>query len=320
MSRKGSRLPSGPWSRLKPVEQDPLEAIGLVSKGDKRLLDHKQQEKYYTKIVDRYLSMCTDAGNREELLRRFAALELGEAANPVPLSYPTAKKPTSTEDKPGSSSKTQLPKPSAEALSSPANAKPIADIMMGLRKLREGIVASKRVDDFSVQAYLFCVRTSVMVGQPESYHVAILYLLRVLHPQSPMTAIELQEVVGILVLDTACRRRELTEAYYLRKKFRLRDPKVDAVLRSLVHDNWVAFRRMKMRVDGLKARIMEYAEGDMRMTTLKAFGRTYMSVERGFLERMTGREWERLKEGDGVGWELEGEGKMVRVRSPKVAK
>lgn len=314
MSKKGSRLPSGPWNRLKPVEQDPLEAMGLVSKGDKRLLDHKQQEKYYTKIVDRYLSMCTDAGNRDELLRRFAALELGESTSPSSSFGRDKDKP---EEKPGSSTKSSLPKPSAEALSSPANAKPIADIVMALRKLREGIVASKRVDDFSVQAYLFCVRISVMVGQPESYHVAILYLLRVLHPQNPLTAIELQEVVGILVLDTACRRRELTEAYYLRRKFRLKDAKVDAVLRSLVHDDWVAFRRLKAKVDGLKARIMEFAEGEMRMTTLKAFGRTYMSVERGFLERMTGREWPRLREEDGVGWELEGDGGTVRVRSVK---
>ena len=36
MSKKGSRIPSGPWGRLKPVEQDPLEAMGLPSKGDKR--------------------------------------------------------------------------------------------------------------------------------------------------------------------------------------------------------------------------------------------------------------------------------------------
>ena len=301
------------------MEMDPLEAIGLVSKGDKRLLDHKQQEKYYTKIVDRYLSMCTDAGNRDELLRRFAALDVRDEPAAVPSSPKEAKglsEDAKESKKEKGSTSNLLPKPSAEALSNPSNSKPIADVMMGLRKLREGIVASKRVDDFSVQAYLFCVRTSVLVAQPESYHVAILYLLRVLHPQSPLTAIELQEVVGFLVLDAACRRRELAEAYYLRKKFRLKDARVDAVLKALVHDNWVAFRRLKGRVDGLKARIMEFAEGEMRMTTLKAFGRTYMSVDRGFLERVTGRGWEELKRVDGVGWELE-EGGTVRVRSAK---
>lgn len=36
MPSKGGRAPSGPWGRLKPVEQDPLQSIGLPSKGDTR--------------------------------------------------------------------------------------------------------------------------------------------------------------------------------------------------------------------------------------------------------------------------------------------
>lgn len=33
-------MPSGPWGRLKPVDQDPLESMGLPSKGDLRYLLH----------------------------------------------------------------------------------------------------------------------------------------------------------------------------------------------------------------------------------------------------------------------------------------
>jgi len=36
MSARGGRTPSGPWSRLKPVNIDPLDAVGLPSKGDNR--------------------------------------------------------------------------------------------------------------------------------------------------------------------------------------------------------------------------------------------------------------------------------------------
>ncbi|RSL68354.1 hypothetical protein CEP54_002783 [Fusarium duplospermum] len=36
MRRRGNRKPSGPWGRLKPVEQDPLQSIGHPSKGDGR--------------------------------------------------------------------------------------------------------------------------------------------------------------------------------------------------------------------------------------------------------------------------------------------
>jgi hypothetical protein len=36
MPSKGGRNMSGPWGRLKPVEQDVLESMGLPSKGDNR--------------------------------------------------------------------------------------------------------------------------------------------------------------------------------------------------------------------------------------------------------------------------------------------
>lgn len=38
MSAKGGR-PSGPWGRLKPVNLDPLESVGLPSKGDNRYIE-----------------------------------------------------------------------------------------------------------------------------------------------------------------------------------------------------------------------------------------------------------------------------------------
>ncbi|GJN72801.1 hypothetical protein PLIIFM63780_006866 [Purpureocillium lilacinum] len=293
MPNKGAKIPSGPWGRLKPVEQDPLESFGLPSKGDTRLLDFKTQEKYYTKIVERYMTFCSDAGQRDELLRRFSSLAIGETAG--------------ARAAPASAS--------VEALENPANTKALSDVMAALRKLREGIVASKRSDDFAVQAYLFCIRLSVLAKQPESYHPAILHLLRALHPQQPLTSVELDEVVGYLVLDTACRRRQLAEAFALRQRYGLRDGKVGAALAALVHDNSLLFYRVKRAVDGHKARVMEWAEAGVRLHALKSIGKTYMSVDTDFLERMTGSTWAELKANDGVGWELEQE--RVVIRRPR---
>ncbi|KAL3961539.1 hypothetical protein ACCO45_003062 [Purpureocillium lilacinum] len=278
--------PLGAMGRLKPVEQDPLESFGLPSKGDTRLLDFKTQEKYYTKIVERYMTFCSDAGQRDELLRR---RDRGGPAAPASASV--------------------------EALENPANTKALSDVMAALRKLREGIVASKRSDDFAVQAYLFCIRLSVLAKQPESYHPAILHLLRALHPQQPLTSVELDEVVGYLVLDTACRRRQLAEAFALRQRYGLRDGKVGAALAALVHDNSLLFYRVKRAVDGHKARVMEWAEAGVRLHALKSIGKTYMSVDTDFLERMTGSTWAELKANDGVGWELEQE--RVVIRRPR---
>ncbi|KAK7221901.1 hypothetical protein V2G26_009904 [Clonostachys chloroleuca] len=302
MPPKGRRGPSGPWGRLKPVVQDPLESIGLPSKGDNRLLEFGTQEKYYTKIMERYMGFCSDAGKPDELLRRFSALEIGESAGPS--ASPTSTASTASSGAP--------PSHSLSLLQSPANTKGLSDAMMALRKLREGIVASKRVDDFAVQAYLFCVRLSVLVKHPESYHPAILYLLSTLHPQQPLTSVELQEVVAYLVLDAACRRGQMSEAYSIRRQYGLRDAKVDAVLDALAHDNYVRFRRLKQSVDGHRARIMDWAEGEVRMQTLKALGRAYLSIDLGFLESVTGSKWDDLKSIDGVGWELEGNRVVIK--------
>lgn len=261
---------------------------------DVRLLDFKTQEKYYTKIMERYMTFCTDAGERDELLRRFSSLEISA------LDTPSA---TASGSSRGSSS---------SALQDPDNTKALSDVMMALRKLREGIVASKRADDFSIQAYLFCIRLSVLVKHPESYHPAILHLLRHIMPLHPMTSIEVQEVVGYLILDTACRRRELADAFSIRHEFQIKDSKLDTALHALTHDNYILFQRVKKDVDRHRAKLLEWADDDIRLHALKCFGRAYLGVDLGFLEMATDAKWKDLKENDGVGWELDEERVVIR--------
>ncbi|OTA59313.1 hypothetical protein K449DRAFT_353962 [Hypoxylon sp. EC38] len=296
---RGNRTPSAPWSRLKPVDLDPLESMGLPSKGDSRLLDFKTQERYYTKIVERYMTFCSDAGERDELLRRFASLNISSNSNER---LPTR----STSGAPSSDPNT----PSMAPATIPSSTKGLSDVLAALRKLREGIVASKRADDFAIQVYLFCIRLSVLVKHPESYHPAILHLLRRIQPLHSMTSVEMSEVVGYLVLDTACRRNNLAEAFTIRYKYQLRDVKVDGVLDALAHDNYIEFNRLKKRVDGHKAKLLEYAEEGMRKHLLKCFGRAYLSVDLDFLEICADSRWANLTAEDGVGWELDG-GKVV---------
>ncbi|KAG0649877.1 hypothetical protein D0Z07_4033 [Hyphodiscus hymeniophilus] len=291
MSARGGRANSVPWSRLKPVSQDPLEAIGLPSKGDNRLLDHKAQERYYTKIVERYMTFCSNAGRGDELSRRLARLEI------------------SSQD--GSASGTTTP----ADIGLDAAQKDLLTLMMAMRKLREGIVASNRVDEFSLQAYIFCIRLSILVKHMESYHPAILHLLNRMHVVLPLAATELQEFVGYLVLDLACRQNEFSEAYAVRHRYNLHDPKVDAVLRALAHDNYYLFWRVKRSVDGHKAKIMEFSEDEMKRQTLKCLGRGYLNIDLPALEQYTNSSWASLKKEYSVGWQLEGT--KVVIRKPK---
>ncbi|KAL2066940.1 hypothetical protein VTL71DRAFT_1364 [Oculimacula yallundae] len=303
MSSRGGRAPSGPWSRLKPMNLDPLEVIGLPSKGDNRLLDHKAQERYYTKIVERYMAFCSEAGRGDELLRRMAQMDITNqniTENQRPMTAPAT--------------------PSISMNTMAANAdvsgqKDLSVLIMAMRKLREGIVASKRVDDFSIQAYIFCIRLSILVKHMESYHPAILHLLKKMHTVQPLTNTELQEFVGYLVLDLACRQNDLSHAYLVRNEYRLHDNKVDAILRSLAHDNYFLFWRVKRSVDGHKAKLMEFAEDGMKKQALKCLGRSYLSIDLPTLEQTTNTPWSRLKNDYAVGWQLEGT--KVIIRKPK---
>ncbi|CAM1507406.1 Fc.00g070470.m01.CDS01 [Cosmosporella sp. VM-42] len=190
--------------------------------------------------------------------------------------------------------------------------KALSDVLMGLRKLREGIVGSKRADDFAIQVYLFCIRVAILAKEPESYHPAILHLLRYIRLIQPMTSLEIEEVASYLILDAACRRKDLITAYELRREFNVRTKHLHFTLDALAHDNWLLFRRLKQEVDRHQLKIMEYADNDMRLHTLKCFGRTYLSVDLQFLETTTERKWSELKEKDGVGWELDGDKVVIR--------
>lgn len=250
------------------------------------------------------MSFCSSAGRGDELLRRFGALTIAKDGD-MKVSTTTLM----TLD--GTSGSGKIPDISTNL----HGEKDLSMIIMAMRKLREGIVASKRIDDFSIQAYIFCIRLSILVKNMESYHPAILYLLRRMHLVQPLPKVELQEFVGYLILDLACRQGDLAQAFAIRRQYKLRDLKVDKVLSALTHDNYFVFWKVKRSVDGHKAKLMEFVEDRVRIQALKCLGRTYFNVDLEYLEYTTGKEWTLLVAEDRVGWELQG--KNVIIRKPK---
>jgi hypothetical protein len=241
------------------------------------------------------MSFCSQAGRSDELLRRLSSLHLE-----TPSDNPAAPPNSST------------PNPPAPP-SDPQASKDLSVLTMAMRKLREAIVATSRTDTFSTQCYIFITRLSILLKHHESYHPALLYLLRTLHPKLPLSSTELHEFASYLVLDLACRQGDLAAAYAERNKWALRDAKVDKVLGALVHDDYWAFWRVKRAVDGHRARIMEWAEEGVRVQALKCLGRTYFTLEVGFVESVAGgRSWEELVKRDKVGWELQGKKVVIR--------
>jgi len=245
------------------------------------------------------MSFCSQAGRGDELLRRLSSLH---------LDTPTTSTP-----------------PAAAAISDGASgpsdlhaSKDLSTLMMAMRKLREAIVATSRVDTFSTQCYIFAIRLSILLRHPESYHPALLHLLRTVHAALPLPSSALAEFAGYLVLDLACRRGDLAGAFAARAEFGVRDGKVGAVLGALVHDDFWAFWRLRRAVDGYRAGLMEWADEGVRAQALKCVGRTYFTLEVEFVESVAGgRSWEELVRVNGVGWELQG--KRVVIRKVKGA-
>lgn len=198
---------------------------------------------------------------------------------------------------------------------------------MSLRKLREALLASASSAPspvFSQRVHVFNIRLAILAFHPPSYYPSLLHLLFVLHtPQDPLPMTELTEMTVYLILDLACRQGELASAYSLRTnsklKWDLHSRTVDSMLAAIATGNWVAFWRVRRRVDGYVRAVMQWQVERLRKSTLKVFGRAYMGCDlKWILESTTGMEmtWEELVERENVGWIRDG--LKVTIRKPKV--
>ena len=188
----------------------------------------------------------------------------------------------------------------------PQDLKELSVIIMAMRKIREAIVASSRSDVFAVSAYAFIIRATILEKHPESYHPALLYLLRKLYISSTLSASEKQEFVGYYILDRGCRQGDLAGAFKARNIYRYRDNRVELVLQALVHGNWFVFWKTKQSVNEYQKRLMECGEDLMTKHVLKCLGRSYITIDRPYAEKATGKPWKELEEQENVGWEQDG--------------
>lgn len=204
----------------------------------------------------------------------------------------------------------------------------LSTILLALRKLREALLASSTTSSpiFSQRVHVFSIRLSILALHPPSYYPSLLHLLFVLHcPQHPLAASELSEMTTYLILDLACRQREFASAYAIRSRsraaFSYDTPRnVDAILQATITDNWVAFWRVRRKVDGYVRAVMSWAIEPLRRTALKAIGRSYLSCDmKWILASATGgaMDWEELVSKENVGWMREEGSDRVTIRKVK---
>ncbi|KAK6508476.1 hypothetical protein TWF506_010566 [Arthrobotrys conoides] len=278
------------WSKT--TTSKPLE-YGLASKGDTRLADHSNQESFFHTIQTRYLTHIGSFPSVPALDEQLSALSIASNNTYIPLSSTSTSQPST-------------PKPDLTTLQ---------NILMDMRKLREGLLASNRLDDFAKTAYIFIARAAILMSHPESYFPSIRHLLYVLHKQNPLSNPEINELAGYLMLHLACSTNSYHDAYEVRQTFKVRDHRVDMAIRALVDGDYWLFWSTKKSVDGYKSKIMDRAVKDVRKHALKCVGSAYHAVEIEFLEGCTGREWEVLREEFTIAWE-EDAGKIIIRKRP----
>ncbi|KAK5270367.1 hypothetical protein LTR99_005751 [Exophiala xenobiotica] len=331
-----SRKTSAPWDRLRPVKQDPLESMGFVSKGDTRpladvssLLDPKAQESFYNKIVARYMQFCTR--HSKDLDSAFASLSL--EVNQSTLSGSAALRPVRPSVTQNPSSSAVVP-PDLNALPgirpvnvpAPSPSAELSTILLALRKLREGLLASSASAPspvFSQRVHVFNIRTAILAFHPQGYHPSLLHLLFSLHtPVHPLPKSELVEMTTYLILDTAIRQNDLCQAYAMRYHSRVRfgfkSRMVDNILRAVVMGDWVTFWRVRQKVDGYVRAILYWHIETQRKLALKAIGRSYLACDVHYILQSTGGgelSWEDLVKIEDVGWMRDGN--KVVIRKPK---
>lgn len=257
-------------------------------------MDFQTQEIYYDMIVERYDQYRARHSQDDSLNEAFAAIPHQSSDLDATVSSKTVSIEAS------GFGKATLP------------ARELSIIMMAMRKVREAIVASSRADAFALKAYLFIIRATILARHMESYHPALLHLFCKIHPSSPLSRLEYHEFVGYHILDLACRQNDLAQAYDVRNRTGYRDARVETIIHSIVHDNWYKFWNAHRSADKYQKHLMDWHGGSVRKHVIKCLGRSYLVVDKSYVETAAASSWEHLQKETNLGWELNGEAVTIR--------
>ena len=272
-----------------------------------RLLDHQAQQDFYDKIVERWMRFCSH--HHKDLDSALASLPTS-ASNDA-TSNPPAVSSTSLTGK-------GIPPPSAE----------LSKLLLSLRKLREGILATSEASPvaFAQRVHVFSIRLSILAQHPPSYYPSLEYSLDRLHSSAhPLPDSEVKELASYLFLDYACRQGNMVSAFELRARARreydFHSEEIDKVLAALLHGNWVVFWQMHKSVDSYLRAVMNWAADRVRRHALKAVGSAYLNAPvnwivggcTGDVESWT---WEKLLVKENLGWQKEGD--KIIIKRPKI--
>ena len=262
-----------------------------------RLLDLEAQELYYDEILDRCLEYWSSHIVDNDLDDAFAGLILGDKE----LSSDLAVDRHQSREHRCFSLLVQSGFHRLETI-----------IVEAMRKLREAIVATHRSDLFAQNAYVFIIRTTILVRRPTSYHPAILHLLNKMHPVKALAAPVFHEISSYHILYLACRQRDINAALLAKLESAVQDPRINQILNAITRGDWVAFWKIEKSMDAYQTQMVSEASDRMRRHAVESLGKAYLSADVHYLERTTRMTWGDIQDVYNVQWSLTGNTVTIR--------
>ena len=285
--------------------------MDCVSKGEKpapadkgrRLSSYEAQETYYRLILERCLLLKNSYVPADASFEcAFDALDLIDSTEDATDLY-------FSQDR-----KLEQEALRIIGLDGTSETKVMPVVTQAMRKLREAIVATHRRDLFAQGAYVFMLHAAILICHVESYHPTILYLLRCIHPITPLSGSLHSQILGYHILDLACRQKKYDQAFEIVAQNSVLHPSIPLLVRALVRGDWVQFCHVKKGLQVYVRRLIDSSD-HVSLHALSCIQKTYLSVDKQFIERTITVSWERLKTEHNLQWPMEQD--ILKIRQPR---
>ena len=190
-------------------------------------------------------------------------------------------------------------------------------MLLSMRKLREGILGSSRMDEFVKDVYMFNVRAAITLRHSESYVPALMHLLGEVDEKVSMKEEERREHAGYYILHLACVLKDYNEAWRVKRRLGVGDGVVSKVLLALVQNNHWGWACLRKQAGSYVGRFMDMADGRMRERTAECLSKAYFTLEKEYVEKIMGLPWQAMGESHKGAWKLDEGANKIIVRRRK---
>lgn len=195
--------------------------------------------------------------------------------------------------------------------------------MSALRKLREGIVASRREDLFAIDVFERTVRCAILVNHKDAYMPTMRYLIRTLYPNAQgRICLKSRDILHSLYLIHLFMIGDHTEYMVERSKLGERKGLAHEIVRAYIQGNWTRWHHLLKDAAFLEAKLMQQTFSIMADHVLSTISASYMAVDIAWLTKASSDHW-RAKVKDNPLWSLD-EATLIfkrpgKLRNPKLS-